>query len=102
VSRVWSQSVERRYGNHVSEGASFVPFCDERDGAVFFDILSILLRFRPNQAHISNIYDIAGGDGEFQVGGGDRSRVTRENTAWLDVVWAAICGETIYTDTYDN
>ncbi len=102
MSRIWSQSVEKRYGKQVSEGALFVPFYDERDGAIFFDILSILLRFRPNQANMSNIYDIAGGDGKFQVGGGDRSRVIRENAAWLDVVRATICGETIYMDIYDN
>ena len=69
------------------------------DASSYFHIIG---RFLPNRAHQPIIYGMPGGVGDFQVHGGSGSRLIVNKILRRDVIPAAVCGETIYVNIYNN
>ena len=63
--------------------------------------INVIGRIFPIRAIQSNIYGMAGGDGDFQVQRGSGSRLIMTNTVWRQAIQAAVLRETMYINIYN-
>jgi len=84
---VLSQSKRFMFGGTSKQGLLLSPLSALLRTADTWSYFHVIGWFLPNQGHQSIIYGMPGGAGDFQVQGGDRSRLIMKMILWLGVIW---------------